>query len=482
MRLAILVAATVLTLLALFSNARSEEAMAEIAWLCCAFVCYLAPTFVSARTDVFSPPGLTGLHGGLATAAMMAMVAEEGGTSFVPLGFLPEAARMDLVRKAAILMIVAQLSYLVGYYRSSGRVASRLFPSFAKRRWDGGRLLFVIVLTTLICIPLYMMFQRKMGSSILDVTDLRQGKEIIREDPTRSWMVRGVLFAFVPVLLLASAAIMDRSRRLLALTLAVYLVVAVLVTRLGPRAPAVMAGLTILILFHHLWRKVRLSLVLAMLFSALLMVNILGEYRSKIETDTSFAERMAAPATALAVHEHDRHRLNVLGVILHYFPDRQDYLLGRSYVALPLFWIPRWLWPEKMDYFEWRETNIVPRLVELPAPTPYHAVLYANFSWLGVIVGMGLFGAFHRGLAQYRESSPRDAGVTLLYSVIAVNFTPTFLGLSSTVQYALPLTVLLYAVTRRDAPKSIAQRGGATRVQPSSPAVPPPTVAQGPTW
>lgn len=482
LRLAALVAATVLVLMALFSNARSDEAMAELPWLCCAFVCYLAPAFVSARTDIFSPPGLAGLHGGLATAAMMAMVAQDGGASFTPLGFLPEASRVELVQKAALLMIVAQLAYLFGYYRSSGRVASRVFPSFAGRRWDGGRVLLFTVATALIAAPLYMMFQSKMGSSMLDVTQLRQGKEVITEDPTRSWMVRGVLFSFVPVLLLASAAIIDRSRRLLVLTFVAYLIVAVLVTRLGPRAPAVTGGLIILILFHYLWRRVRLSIVLAMLFSALLLVNILGEYRSRIETDTTLAERMSAPATALAVHEHDRHRLNVLGVILHYFPERQDYLLGRSYVALPLFWIPRWLWPEKLDYFEWRETNIVPRLVELPAPTPFHGVLFANFSWIGVVLGMGLFGAFHRGLALYRESAPRDAGVTLLYSIIAVNFTPTFLGISATIQYALPLTLILYAVTRRHAPERISHPGGTLHHLNAGPSAPPPSAAGSRTW
>lgn len=448
LRLFAMLGLTVLGALLLSRGDASDVTVRVLPWMGGAFLCYLAPVFVSKHTDLFSPPGLVGLQGALATAAMMAMISRDGDVVFAPLGFLPREERIDLARRAATLMIVAHCAYLAGYFRASGDLASRLFPAVGGRRWHGGRLLLAVVVTALVAVPFYLIFQQKAGGAVLDVTQLGRGKEIIKQDPTSTWMVRGIVFTFVPALLMACAAITDRSRLLMVGTLVTFGIAALLVTRLGPRGPAMMVGLVMLGLFHFLWRKIPISVVVGLLLSAVVVVNTLGDYRSTGRVRVGFVEGMSRPAASIAAHESDRNRLNVIGAILHHFPERQDYLLGESYTGLPLFWVPRWLWPNKRDAFVWRGNAIAKRLVGLPAPSPFYGVMYANFSWLGVVVGMSLFGAFHRGLARYRERNATDVGVTLLYMTIGVFFSPTFLGLSATIQYALPLTLLIYVVSR----------------------------------
>jgi hypothetical protein len=449
LRLLSVLGLTVGALLFIYQRAPGEEAMAVLPWVCCAFAAFLAPIFVSENTGLFSPPGIVGLNGALATAAIMAQILRDGGVTFDVLGVMSEEQRVDLGVRAALLILVAHLAYLVGYFGSTGNVASRFFPAVAGRRWHGGRLLVSILVTALLVVPFYYLFQRRLGGSLIDITDLGRGKEVLKDDPTLSWMVRGIMLAFIPTLLLAGMAIVDRSRWLLAFTGVVFLFVSALVTRLGPRQPALFGAQMILILFNYLWRKVSPSLVVVALLVAVVGVDVLGSYRAPWRERVEFSKGMASPMEAMARHEDDRNRLQVLGILLHYFPEREDYLLGSTYAALTVSWIPRWVWPQKTDYFE-NGNRIVFRLTGLPAPVPLHGELYANFSWFGVVIGMALFGAFHRGLSRYREASPRDVGVALIYASVATQFTPTSMGISAAAQYVLPLTVLIYFVSRRE--------------------------------
>lgn len=437
------------SLLLVYRRAPSDEAMSVLPWLCFVFVSFLAPVFLSRETGVFSPPGLVGINGGLATAAMVAQILRDGEVTFDVLGVMTEQQRIDLAVRSALLVLVAQLAYLAGYYGSRGTVAARFFPNVAGRRWNGGKLLWAIFITAVIVAPFYYLFQRRVGGSLFDVTALGRGKAVLQEDPTLTWMVRGILFAYVPILLLASMAVVDRSRSLLALTGIALLLVGVLVTRLGPRQPAFLGALMVLVLFNYLWRRINPSLVIGMLLVSVVIVNALGSYRTHgQDQEVDLRQDVANPMDSMARHGDDRSRLQVLGVLMHYFPQRKDYLLGESYVALSVSFIPRWIWPEKGEHFQ-PGNRIVQRLVGLPAPVPYYGELYANFSWLGVLVGMALFGAFHRGLARYRESSPDDLSVCLIYTIFVIFFTPTAMGISATAQYAVPIIGLIYLLSRR---------------------------------
>ena len=145
----------------------------------------------------------------------------------------------------------------------------------------------------------------------------------------------------------------------------------------------------------------------------------------------------------LVQHEADRERVAVMAVILYYFPDRQDYLMGETWAGLGVAFVPRWIWPEKLELMQWRDTIIINRLVEAPFPTPFVGALYCNFSWIGVVLGMFLWGVFHRGLYEWLRTQSNDKSVVLIYSCVAIRFAPIYLSFSDTIQYLLPLYLLI---------------------------------------
>jgi hypothetical protein len=450
---AILVVAVLLTTY-LSGSTSSDEVLAVLPWFCMAMLVHIAAPFVAPHTDIFSPPGIVGIQSGLAIGSMLASASVNGELAFSALGFIPSQQRIELTRSVMTLLIVAQLSYLLGYYLSQGRLFLGLLPKVHDRRWDGRRLVIAIAASSLIFVVVYAMFQQKMGGSLLDVSELSRGKKILRNDPSLTWMSRGIAFGFVPVLLLGCAAIAARSRRTLIVTGIALLVVALLVARVGQRATALTAGLSMLVVFHFLWRRVSVFLVGGLLLVAVVSVNILGEYRATGTAETTLTEGVSRPVASAATHETDRQRLTVLGVIMHTFPDHHDYLLGESYYGLVAALVPRWVWPDKGKYFQWRDTMIVSNLTGLPAPTPMQGVLFANFSWAGVVLGMALFGAFHRSLYRYLEQAQGDPGTALIYVVTLGSFNLTLLGVSQALQWVVPIIVLVKLVSRKHAPRS----------------------------
>jgi hypothetical protein len=453
-RLTALVAIAVLSVSYVGRSVSNDEVLAVLPWFWLAMAVHIAPPFVVPRTDILSPPGLASIQGGLAITSMLAAASLSGGPAFSALGFIATQQRIELTRLVMLLLIVTQVSYLFGYYVSSGALFARVLPRVSHRRWDGRRLVVAIVLSSGLFVVVYALFQQQMGGSLFDVSQLARGRAILRSDPENSWMARGIAFGFVPVILLACAAISARSRRMLVVSAVLFVIVALLVSRVGQRGAAAVAGLSILVVFHFLWRRLSVFLIGGLLLFAVVSVNILGEYRQKGTAETSFSEGMSKPVATVATHEDDRQRLTVLGVIMHTFPERHDYLLGESYYGLVASLVPRWLWPDKGKYFVWRDTAIVYNITGLPAPTPMPGVLFANFSWAGVVIGMALLGAFHRGLYRYVEDAPSDPGTALIYIAILGSFTPTLLGVSQTLQWAVPVVVLVLLVSRAPAKQS----------------------------
>lgn len=453
-RVAALVAIAVLSVSYVGRSVASDEVLAVLPWFWAAMAVHIAPPFVVPRTDILSPPGLASIQGGLTISSMLAAASLAGGPAFSALGFIATEQRIELTRLVMLLLIVTQLSYLFGYYVSSGKLFARVLPKVSHRRWDGRRLLVGILLSTGLFVLVYALFQQQMGGSLFDLSELARGRAILRGEPENSWMARGIAFGFVPVILLACAAITARSRRMLVVSAVLFLIVTLLVSRVGQRGAAAVAGLSILAVFHFLWRRLSVLLIGGLLLFAVVSVNILGEYRQKGAAETSFTEGMSKPVASVATHEDDRQRLTVLGVIMHTFPERHDYLMGESYYGLVASLVPRWLWPDKSKYFLWRDTAIVYNLTGLPAPTPMPGVLFANFSWFGVVIGMALLGAFHRGLFRYVQEAPGDPGSALIYIAILGSFTPTLLGVSQTLQWAVPVVVLVLLVSRAPAKPS----------------------------
>lgn len=431
----------------LASRGAPEEVVAYLPWLLLSLFAYFVP-FLVARLDIFSPPGLIGIQGTLALASVVANAWTHSGLELIGLGYIPFEQRVDLVRSVCMLHTVSQAAYLLGYALSSGRIGASLLPQPAGRPWQSARLWFMCGLLLLVFALCFGRFHQQVGGSVLDLSTLSHGKAALREMPTATWMIRGAMLGALPVLLLTAAGARRRSSRLLFVAFALYGAVGLALMRLGPRGPVVAVGLMALMVVHYTWRRLPALPLVGVLLCVVIGVQILGEYRLSGKSDTEFAGALARPVMSLSQHEDDRQRLTALAVVMRFFPDRRDYLMGESFRALAVFWIPQWLWPGKYEHLKWRDTAIVRNLTGAPLPTPLKGVLYANFGWFGAVLGMGLFGAFHRGLYRYLQRSKGDAGSVLIYTVVLTSFRPTALGLAQSLQYVLPAMVAVYWISR----------------------------------
>src|SRR5262249_59641657 len=119
-----------------------------------------------------------------------------------------------------------------------------------------------------------------------------------------------------------------------------------------------------------------------------------------------FVAAASDPTELLASHESERQRFNGLALIMSEFPEHHPYLLGESWAPIIALPIPRWIWKGKVEHFEWQDNRIIYRLGGPPMPAPFVGALYAHPSWLGVIIGVGLFGAFHPRLYQWPLGEP----------------------------------------------------------------------------
>jgi len=412
------------------------------------------PMFWPADADAFAPAALPALLIGPELIADVIRTIRSGSVDIAFLDGLPPSTRVDLVQKVLILWILSSVAYLAGYYLGIGRGrVAKLFPRVSELAWDKTRMLLACGACFGAFVIAYAFFQSRVSIGVTDVTGLAEGKAVWREDPTMSWMGRGVLLGCIPLLFLVAAVSAKPTRWRLVLTACACVVMALLTTRLGQRGYGFMFGLSCLIIVHNVYKRFRLGFLTVLGFVGLVAFNVMGEWR-RGEADRgpvrpAFAARAFAPDEALLAYASDRNRIAVLAAVMYYVPERQDYFLGESYVALLAAPIPKWIWPEKQDYFKWRDSAIAGTLHGIPAPTPIQGVLYANFSWTGVVIGMFLWGLFQRGLYEWLLERRKDRDRALLYSGMVLYLAPSSLALASTLQYVVPVWFIIKFAGRR---------------------------------
>lgn len=453
----------------------------------------LLPFAVRAKADLFEPASIASALNIIALVPAFTSFLVQRGVSISMLPLVTGRTRIELVQTVLVGYWVGTISYFAGYYLGWGKRITGVFPNLAGQQWQRGRLIFITLFCTAIFIPAYAYFQSRVGASITDITQLAAGKAVWREDSTMSWLIRATGLGFIPfffyfanyfkgldvpkkvpappiiaqvVHILMHVPIFFRSargRRAL-YTLIAFVAVAFLTTRLGQRGVALYIALSLLIVIHYLWRRLPTTLIVALAFVAMVMVNVLGAYRSNRDEATATMPGPTAnfnAAETLVEHEDDRQRFAAMAVVFHFFPERRDYLMGESWAAVAAVFVPRWLWPEKAKAFVWRDTNIVPELVERPVPIPYLAVLYANFSWVGIVLGMGLFGVYQRGMYEWLLKNQKDKGVVAFYSLGVLYLVPTMIQLSAAIGYLLPVyAALLFIGKKPRGAKALAAPGG----------------------
>lgn len=426
----------------------SAEVSVAVVPFILAIALHLAPLVWPAKSDPFSPVGFIGLYGGLGLVASLITII---GSDRVELRYVPAMsayAKEELIATLAWSYVIAHASYLAGYYWPRRSIPS--VPRLSRLQWDPSRLLLVTIVCFGIALPVYAWFQSRLGTDLSDVTQLAKGKAVWRDDPTQTWVLRGMMLAYIPAMLGLALAVERRSLATGLALLALIAVEGVLVLRAGQRGITIIFFVTCIAMVHYMWRRIPTSLIVVGAFVGVVASNILVQYRTQDADQVNispFRDRISA-TQELQEHEGDRQRLSTVAVIFYYFPDKQDFLWGQSWSGLIATPIPRWLWPEKAKHFVWRDSYMVNHLVGAPVPAPYHAVLYANFSWFGVVVGLFGWGLFQRRFYDWAMVRSQDKNIALVYANSLFITSPTLLALSLFVQFELPLLMILLFVGR----------------------------------
>lgn len=406
----------------------------------------LAPVLFTRRPDLFEPVMYVGVMAAFATIAQLASFYQAGSVEIrlVP-GLDPDQAA-DLASMTLWVSCVGLLAFYAGYYHPTwGKGAAKLYPRLHRVEWDPNRLLIASILILVVWLGCYAYFQVRIGAPLFSFKDLGAGKEVWRNDPTMSWMIRGVQLGVIPIYMYLAAAAARRQDKQTLIWMGILGVMSLLILRLGQRGLMFMPILGAFMIIHYLRRRIPVWVFAGALFVASAANMIMLEWRSG--EDRGYPEdlstAMQRPAESLAAHEDDRQRFGALAVIINEFPDKRPYLLGESWLGLVAQPIPRWLWPSKGQHFAWRDTQIVKNITGAPIPSSYLATLFANFGWLGIVIGMFIWGVVQRGMYEWLLPSRGDPNIVMLYSTFVLYFGFTLLNMSSVIQFTLPLYVLI---------------------------------------
>ncbi len=410
------------------------------------------PFFWSEEADPFEPAAMAGLYGALGLISTLAVVIARGRIDLHFFHGVPPSMAESLAEKVGWAYVLGTASYLLGYYARYGGRFAKIFPRVASLEWNPTRLLAACGMCMIVAAPTYWIFQSRVGSGLVDVTNLAAAKSAIQDDPSESWLARGMFIGLLPPMLVLSTWVTARRLQVF-LAFALIGFTALLIVRTSMRGNAVYFLMSCAAIYHYRRRRIPIALVIGAIFAAVAVSNVLLDYRTTSDQaqQRGFSAERLKPAEVLEEHEQDRNRLSAMTVVFYTFPDRHDYLVGESWLSLLSAPIPRWLWPEKKKAFVWRETYMMVHLVGAPVPVPYLGLLYANFSWIGIVIGMMGWGAVQRGLYEWLKRSGFDKSVVLLYVNLLLVSSPTLFAFQAVIQYVIPLYLILMVVGYRRA-------------------------------
>ncbi|MFO0549308.1 MAG: hypothetical protein U0271_13025 [Polyangiaceae bacterium] len=413
----------------------------------------LFPLFWNEVADPFELASYNGVYTGLGLVSSLVAIVDAGKIDFKYLPGLSPRSKEELAAVVVWAYVVANTSYLVGYYLPrKSTAAPRWLPRVHGYNWSTSRLLIVTLVCMAVAIPVYAFFQNQLGAELTDITQMQAAKAVWRDDQSRSWILRGIMLGLVPTMFMIALASRERRNLPLLILAAIALVEGILIVRTGQRSLTVNFFVSCACIFHYIRRRLPVMLLIVAGFFALATSNVLLDYRvsSDDRTYTPISAQRFEVNRVFSEHEQDRQRLSTMAVVMDAFPEKQEFLLGESWLAIIAMPIPRWLWPEKVSHFEWRDTLIMVNLAQASIPTPFHGVLYANFSWFGVVLGSLLWGRFQRRVYDWLLANPKDPSVVVLYANAIFVTAPILLPLLYLTQFLLPMYLFILFMGMRN--------------------------------
>lgn len=243
------------------------------------------------------------------------------------------------------------------------------------------------------------------------------------------------------------------------------------------RTPIILTVFSIFV-FGYYYGRIKLRGVVIGLVTVVLVTSAMGELRA-INSNQSNRSGDLIDGTIGSGNGFDTVRSTA---IIERVPSRAGYLYGTSYLALPVFWVPRQIWPGKPEtgLGAWVKEKLFGVSARQSGwPPGFIAEAYINFGYIGIV-----FLPFFIGMAMrwFYEMFRPYLGISFLattfYSLIIykVGFdTPSLnvaQGLITGMLSAFPSAIIIYLSSRKTIRRPAAgsaRRDGRARLGPRPP-------------
>ena len=379
----------------------------------------------------------------------------------------------EFLTTAMIVVLVALAMFVLGYaVRFPARPRLDRLPLIRHDSWHPTRLAGVAVVLVTLSIVATTLYVQQMGIGSLSLDTLSTKRRLVVEGAEYRFAALGYYlwgsklsaYAFY---LLFTYVVTTRTRLLSPLgllTLGLGMSSAILPIITSSRTEALLPLAYSALIWHYLRSTVRASSLLLILTIAMSGVILMGSLRALSQ------DRIEAIGDHIGVEAvlGTRHWLDVTKTahIVDAVPRREDFQYGRTLVSWVFAPIPRTLWLDKPVI---RSGQIIGQIiyegqfVKTGVPPGFVAELYWNFGFVGVVIGMVVFGLGLRYLYEvFRPLLTRNRNALLLYVGLMLPFALQLLGgdLSGAVlqsaTHAITMVAILAAVsTRAPAPRHV---------------------------
>lgn len=328
-----------------------------------------------------------------------------------------------LLVKAAFVILVGLLAYDFGYYIIPIRSSLAHAGKFLKRPLSRPTivLLTLVVVTTL---PYLLQLMGGFGALFVSRTERSQ---LIASKYELSQLLILISITTTPVYVLLVASIslwiINRSNRLhVGIGWKILCLVLLIITLIinNPISTARLRVGTILLslLFVLPWRKYSAAfLVYAIVLILVLIFPFTDLYRASL--DVSLTQRVMQTSVLKELTQKgdfDAFQMvaNSIKVV-----EKMDFQLGNQLLGSLFFWVPRSLWPGKSTASgEWVAEQLGYHFTNLSSPL--FSEFYIDGGWLGVILGLMVYGYVVRLIDRWHAENMQTSNVQLISVLVPI--------------------------------------------------------------
>jgi len=340
---------------------------------------------------------------GYISSSLYAILARNGTI----LGFsTPNDKATMYLNLALVYSILGLLSFYIGYFwkkkkTSSIKSAQANYEAYNNSKYikEYAKIKWILWGASILGLLGYLVFIQSVG-----------GLEVYWQFINRRSAVGGTryflaLTQFLPITGLIFLAYSLKLRRNPIWAYLYLFVTTLILLSLGARLPMVLVWSSVLIIWWFTGKQKRIPVTRFLILVILAIIIMIGmrSYRF-ISIDlrhTNISEiydelnQYYTPQKIIenTVATRDFTDINIFAHIIAVAPSQIDYQLGKSFISLPLYAVPRTIWPDKpprLDVYIYNQLFEISNTTAIPPGIITE--LYLNFHILGIILGMFIFG------------------------------------------------------------------------------------------